>query len=351
MPRSLLVAAGVAAAALALAAPAATSSDHATGPAPALDPIARRFLDALAAAGGKPLNEMPVADARAVLASLQSAPVAKPDADVAERTIDANGRPLALRIVRPKGVAGPLPALLYLHGGGWVLGDARTHDRLVRQLAVGAQAAVVFVDYTRTPEAAHPVLLEECYAAARWVAEQGASAGIDGSRLAVAGDSAGGCLAAALAQLAKERGGPRLAAQVLFYPVTDADFDTPSYRQFASGWFLTRDAMRWIWDLYAPDAKSRADRFVAPLRATPEQLRGLPPTLVITAECDVLRDEGEAYARKLVEAGVEVTATRWVGILHDFVMLDALAETAAARGAVEQACAMLRRAFATGARS
>jgi acetyl esterase len=251
-----------------------------------------------------------------------------------------------VRIVRPEGNTGALPVLIYFHGGGWALGDKETHDRLIREIAIGANAAVVFVDYSRSPEARFPVAIEEAYAATKWVAENGKTINVDSSRLAVAGNSVGGNMSAAVTLLAKERGGPKINFQALFYPVTDADFDTPSYRQFAEGYFLTREAMKWFWNHYAPDVASRNQPTASPLRASADQFRGLPPALVITGECDVLRDEGEAYARKLTEAGVPVTATRYPGIIHDFVMLNAVTDTAAARGAIAQANNTLWKVFA-----
>jgi acetyl esterase len=239
---------------------------------------------------------------------------------------------------------------MYFHGGGWVLGDADTHDRLVREIADGANAAVVFVNYTPSPEARYPEAIEESYAATKWIAENGGTLAIDSTRLAVAGDSAGGTLAAAVTLLAKERGGPPIALQVLFYPVTDAALDTSSYEEFASGYFLTREAMRWFWDHYAPDPTTRMEPTASPLRASVEQLTGIAPAMVITGECDVLRDEGESYARKLTQAGVRVTAMRMLGTIHDFAMLNALAGTPAARSAISHANAALRSAFARSPR-
>jgi acetyl esterase len=232
--------------------------------------------------------------------------------------------------------------VLFFHGGGWVVGGKDTHDRLVRAIANGSGAAVIFVDYARSPEARYPIALEQCYAATRWAAEHGTELGLDPTRLAVAGDSSGGNLAAAVALLARQRGGPDLSCQVLLLPTTDASLDTPSYREFAGGPFLTRELMGWFWDHYAPEKDARRDATASPLRATGEQLRGLPPALVITAENDVLRDEGEAYARKLMTAGVEVTATRYLGTIHAFVLLNALAGTPAARAAVDQMSAFLK---------
>jgi acetyl esterase/lipase len=231
--------------------------------------------------------------------------------------------------------------ILYIHGAGWVFGDAHTHDRLVRELAVGVGAAVVFPEYDRSPEARYPVAIEQSYAVARWVESDGAGKGLDATRLAVVGDSVGGNMAAALTLMAKERGGPHLAVQVLFYPVTDASFDTPSYEQFAEGYFLRRDGMQWFWDQYTTDEAQRDEITASPLRASLEQLAGLPPALVINGEADVLRDEGEAYANKLREAGVPVTAVRYQAIIHDFVMLNALRETHAADAAIKQAIGFL----------
>jgi acetyl esterase len=238
-----------------------------------------------------------------------------------------------------------LPVIFYIHGAGWVFGDAQTHDRLVRELAVGVGGAVVFPEYDRSPEAHYPVAIEQNYTAARWVVSEGESKGLDAGRIAVAGDSVGGNMSIALTLMAKERGGPKLAAQVLFYPVTDANFDTASYRQFAEGYFLRRDAMQWFWDQYTTDQDQREEITASPLRASLEQLTGLPPALVITGEADVLRDEGEAYANKLREAGVQVTAVRYQAIIHDFVMLNALRETHAADAAIKQATRFLTEAL------
>jgi acetyl esterase len=312
-----------------------------------LEPSTRAFLDALAASGGPQIYELDVASARGVLSGAQAGAVATLPVDVEDRTIPVGpDGSVAIRVVQPRARAEALPAVVYLHGGGWVLGGIDTHDRLVREIANGAGAAVVFVDYTRAPEGRYPLAIEESYAATEWVARNGASIGVDPSRLAIAGDSAGGTLAAAVTLLAKERQGPAIDFQVLFYPVTDASLDTASYHQFASGYFLTREAMRWFWNHYAPDESTRNEPTASPLRASVEQLAGLPPALVISGECDVLRDEGEAYARKLIEAGVRVTAIRLVGTIHDFVMLNALADTPAARAAIDYANGALAHALA-----
>jgi acetyl esterase/lipase len=235
---------------------------------------------------------------------------------------------------------------MYIHGAGWVFGDAGTHDRLVRELAVGTGAAVVFPEYDRSPEARYPVAIEQNYAAARWIVSNGAAHDLDPSRVAIAGDSVGGNMTIATTLLAKQRGDVSFRAQVLFYPVTDANFDTESYHQFAEGYFLRRDGMQWFWDQYTTDEAQRAEITASPLRATLDDLAGLPRALVITGEADVLRDEGEAYANKLRQAGVAVTAVRYQGIIHDFVMLNALRETKAANAAIAQAVAFLSEALA-----
>jgi acetyl esterase len=309
-------------------------------------PGVQSFLDASATGGGPPIYQLSPADAREVLRAGQAVEVAKPTADIQGRTVPGGPHgQVSVRIVRPEGATGTLPAVMYFHGGGWVLGDKDTHDRLVRELAVGAQAAVVFVNYTPSPEAHYPTAIEQAYAATRWVAEQGASAGLDTSRLVVVGDSVGGNMVAAVTLMAKQRGGPRFAHQVLFYPVTNADFDSDSYREFSDGYFLSRAAMQWFWDQYTPDPAERAEITASPLRASINDLIGLPPALVITGEADVLRDEGEAYAAKLRQAGVPVTAVRYEGIIHDFVMLNALRGTQAAQAAITQANTMLHDAL------
>jgi acetyl esterase len=313
-----------------------------------LEPVTRGFLADILAQDPPPLFSLPVDQARQVLADVQQGSIANPPVDADDHQIPAGpkSQPIGIHVVRPRGAAQGLPVVMYFHGGGWVLGDRHTHDRLTRELAVAADAAVVFVDYTRSPEARFPQAIEEAYAATAWVAANGKSLGVDGSRLAVAGDSAGGNMATVTALLARERGGPAINCQVLFYPVTDASFETASYRQFAAGPWLLRDAMHWFWDHYCPDEAKRRLPTASPLRASDEQLRGLPPTFLATAEFDVLRDEGEAYAARLASAGTRVTAVRYLGTIHDFLLLDALADTPAAGAALRQAAAVLRQAFA-----
>jgi acetyl esterase len=308
-----------------------------------LEPESQAFVEATA----KPpfLYELTPAEARKVLDDVQAAPIDK--LAVKERwvTVPAEVGEVRVRIVRPPDAEGLLPVILYMHGGGWVLGNADTHDRLVRELADGSEAAVVFVEYDRSPEARYPVALEQGYAAARWVVREGDANLLDPGRMAVAGDSVGGNMAAALALMAKERGDVRFVQQSIYYPVTDAAMDTGSYEQFAEGYFLTAKAMAWFWDQYLPDLERRSEPYASPLRASDEQLAGLPPAFVIVDEADVLRDEGEAYAARLRACGVPVTTVRYDGITHDFMMLNPLSPTHATRAAVAQANAFLRKAL------
>ncbi len=313
---------------------------------PILEPKTQAFIDALAARGGKPIYELSYADARKVLEDAQAGAVAKLPADVEEKVLPVGpGGEVSVRIYRPQGSQGPLPVVMYFHGGGWVLGSGNTHDRLLRDLVNGANAAFVFVNYTPSPEARFPVPIEQGYAATRYIAEHGNEFRLDTTRLAVAGDSVGGNMAAVVAQLAREREGPPIRYQVLFYPVTDAHMDTPSYSTFANGPWLTRAAMEWFWDAYAPNRTDRLKTTASPLVANIEQLRGLPPALIIVDENDVLRDEGEAYARKLIQAGVDVTAVRVLATIHDFAMLNALADTPASKTAIQLASEKLAAAF------
>ncbi|WP_433172087.1 alpha/beta hydrolase [Actinoallomurus sp. CA-150999] len=314
------------------------------------DPVLEAAAQQLADATSKPpfLYELGVEDARKVLDDIQAAPIDKPGVDDKWITVPAEVGDVRVRIVKPPGAAAPLPAVLYVHGGGWILGNAGTHDRLVRELAVGAGAAIVFVEYDRSPEAGYPVALEQAYATARWITRNGADEGLDPSRLAVAGDSVGGNMATALAILAKRRGDVTFVHQSLYYPVTDAAQDTGSYRKFADGPFLTANAMAWFWDAYTTDPAQRAEITASPLRAELQDLAGLPPALVIVDENDVLRDEGEAYARRLTQAGVPTTSVRYNGIIHDFMMLNPVRTTNAATAAIEQAVRTLRKALGTG---
>ncbi len=313
---------------------------------PVLEPAAQAFVEATA----QPpyLFELNPVEGRKTVDDVQSPEIDVPGTE--KETLTVPGGPsgqVSLSIFRPTGATGPLPVILYIHGAGWVFGNDHTHGRLARELARGAGAAVVFVNYSLSPEARYPVATQENYAAAQWVVAHGAEHGLEPSRIAVAGDSVGANMAISLTLTAKERGDVTLAGQVLFYPVTDASFDTDSYRQFATGYFLFREGMQWFWDQYTSDPDQRAEITASPLRATTEQLAGLPPALVITGEADVLRDEGEAYAAKLREAGVPVTAVRYQGIVHDFVMLNTLRETHAAEAAITQAGTFLAAVLGT----
>jgi acetyl esterase len=304
-----------------------------------LEPASQEFVEATS----KPpfLYELTPAEARKVLDDVQAAPIDKLPVDDGWITIPAEVGDARVRIVLPPGATGTLPVILYMHGGGWVLGNADTHDRLVRELAVGTGAAVAFVEYDRSPEARYPVAIEQGYATARWIVHEGAANQLDPDRIAVAGDSVGGGMTAALALMANERGDVRFVQQSMYYPVTDARMGTASYEQFAEGYFLTAKAMAWFWDAYLPEVDRRSEPFASPLRASDEQLAGLPPAFVIVDEADVLRDEGEAYAARLRAAGVAVTTVRYDGITHDFMMLNPLSGTHATRAAVAQAIAVL----------
>ena len=300
-----------------------------------LDSATRSFVEAMESAGVPPIETLGVEQARAAFEAMQGSNGVESRPAMEEYEIDPPG--VKLRVIRPNGASGALPVVVYLHGGGWILGSFASHERLVRELAQAAGAAVVFVEYSRSPEARFPVALEQTYGVLRAVAERGHEWGLDGGRIVVAGDSAGGNLAAAVALVARERGGPAIATQILFCPMLDGACDSGSYREFADGPVVTRAAMEWFWEAYAPDARERLLPAASPLRATVEELRGLPPAVIVTGEYDVVRDEGEAYARKLMDAGVAVTAVRFAGAVHDFMALNALGESAASRAAIEMA--------------
>lgn len=309
-----------------------------------LDPLVQSFLNSLQ--GGTPLYTLTPVEARKVLDTLQAKPVQKLPADIEDLTIPGGPKgDISLRIVRPQGRKEKLPVVLFIHGGGWVLGNKETHDRLIREIANGAEAAVVFVDYTPAPEGQYPVAHEEGYAAAQWIAKNGESHALDTSRIAIAGDSVGGLMATAIAMMVKERGGPKFLFQLLFYPVTDANFETDSYKEFAQGYYLDRKAMIWFWDNYVPNKEQRANPLASPLQATIEQLKNLPPALIIVHEADVLRDEGEAYGRKLFQAGVPTALIRLDGIIHDSAMLNAITNAPAVRLAIAAANHSLKQAF------
>lgn len=333
----------VASAAIALAATLTATTALAN---PVLENNTQDFINALTASGGAPIYTLSPADARNVLAGAQAGPIAKRAADVTDTVFPVGPTGATrVRIVRPEGNTDRLPVVVYFHGGGWVLGDKETHDRLIREIAVQANAAVVFVDYERSPEAKYPIAIEQDYAVTKYVAEHSEQLNVDPTRLAIAGDSVGGNMTAVVSLLAEQRKGPEIIAQVLFYPVTDANFDNGSYTEFANGPWLTRAAMEWFWNQYLPEGTDRTDPKVTPIHAPQELLAGQAPALIITDENDVLRDEGEAYARKLSQAGVDVTTVRYNGTIHDFVMLNAIADTPAAKAATAQASQFLKNAF------
>ena len=306
----------------------------------------RSFLQALNAGNGKPLEQLTPGDARQVLIGAQkSVTVDYSGIEESERLISQNGYNVNIHITKPKGAAKNSPVFIFIHGGGWVLGDYPTHRRLVRDLVVGSGAVAVFPDYTPSPEAKYPVAINQIYAATQWVAEHGDEIGVDGKNLAIAGNSVGGNMAAVTALMAKNNNGPHIKLQVLLWPVTDANFETVSYNEFAEGRFLTKNMMKWFWDNYLPDENKRKEIYASPLQASVDQLKGLPPALVQTAENDVLRDEGEAYARKLDQAGVPVTLTRYNGEIHDYGMLNPLANIPAVKTAVLQAAAVIKNAL------
>jgi acetyl esterase len=313
----------------------------------ALEPQAQGLVDALS--NYPPLYEASPADARGLIESVQAPTEPGLAIDESWVTVPAEVGDVRVRTVKPKGAPVPLPVVLYLHGGGWVIGSAVSHDRLTRELAVGADAAVVFVEYSLAPEARHPVQLEQAYAAAQWIAREGASVGLDASRVAVAGDSAGGNMATVLTLMAKQRGDVEFVLQCLFYPITDAGMGTDSYRAYADGPYITTKTMAWFWDNYMPGIEDRLGITASPLRASRDELAGLPRALVIVDDNDVLRDEGEAYAAKLREAGVPTTSVRFNGIIHDFLMLNALKDTESTRSAMRLAVGVLRDAFAMSA--
>ncbi|URM35466.1 alpha/beta hydrolase [Flavobacterium anhuiense] len=304
----------------------------------------RSFLNALNSGDGKPLEQLSVTDARNVLVGAQkSVQVDYSGIEETEKVISQNGLKVKIHITKPKGAKTNAPVFIFIHGGGWVLGDYPTHRRLVRDLVVESGAVAVFPDYTPSPEAKYPVAINEIYAATQWVSENGKEIGVDGKNLAVVGNSVGGNMTAAITLMAKDKKGPHIKLQVLLWPVTDANFETESYNLYANGRFLTKNMMKWFWDNYLPDTAKRTEKYASPLQASLAELKDLPPALVQTAENDVLRDEGEAYARKLNEAGVPVTLTRYNGLIHDYGLLNPIANVPAIQTAVQQAAIVIKR--------
>lgn len=322
--------------------PAQKPMDVATDPR--LSRGVKAFLKVLNSGDGPPLETLPPLDAREVLVGAQaSAQVDLSGIEESEKTITADGYTIELNIVRPEGVKGTLPVFVFVHGGGWVLGDYPTHKRMVRDLVVLTGFAGVFVNYTRTPDAKFPRAIDEIYAATKWVAEHGDEIGVDGKNLAVVGNSVGGNMTAVTALKAKENGGPKIKVHIMMWPVTDANFEWDSFKQFGDKRFLTAPLMKWMWDLYTTDPKERKQIYASPLEASVDQLKGLPPALIQVAQSDILCDEGEAYGRKLDEAGVTVTTVRYDGMIHDFGLLNGLAEEPAVRSLFEHAAAELKK--------
>lgn len=309
---------------------------------PNLSAAVKTFLKPLNS-GGAPLESLPIADARQVLVGAQQAfEVDLSGIEETEKTIQSGGYTTKLNIVRPAGVKRQLPVFLFIHGGGWVLGDYPTHKRMVRDLVVLTGFCGVFVEYNRAPEAKYPQPLNEVYNAAEWIAANGNEINVDGSNMAIVGNSAGGNLATAAALMSKKNNGPKFKLQVLFWPVTNADFENDSYKQFGTQRFLTSSLMQWMWDQYI-EPERRGEIYASPLQASIDQLKGLPPTLIQTAENDILRDEGEAYGRKLLEAGVSVTTVRYNDVIHDFGLLNGLAEIPQTKDLFLQAAAALKK--------
>lgn len=307
---------------------------------PKLNPNVRLLLEAIAAQGGPPLETLPVAEARK-LAVESMKPVEgtrEPLRSVENLRIPGPQSEIPIRVYTPDAPA-PCPALVYFHGGGWVLCDLDTHDVICSAIAHRAGAVVVSVDYRLAPEHRFPAAVVDCYAATAWVASHAEQLGIDARRISVGGDSAGGNLAAVVALKSRDEKGPAIAKQVMVYPVTDlSSFDTPSYREFAEDHQLTRKEMEWFRDEYLSNISDASHPHASPLLA--KDLRGLPPALIITAECDPLRDEGEAYGKRLADAGVRVTCTRYAGMIHPFFSMSG----ALPQGleAIEQVAASLR---------
>jgi len=303
----------------------------------------REFLKVLNS-GSIPLETLSKENARAVLVDAQAGvKVDLSGVEVSERTITNDGQTVKLTIVKPEGNDETLPAFIFTHGGGWILGDYPTHERLVRDLVVASGTVAVFVNYTPSPEAQFPVAINQIYAATKWVAESGSEINVDGKRLAVVGNSVGGNMSAVIALMAKENNGPKISLQVLMWPVTDAGRETLSYKLFAQDRFLTAPLMNWMFDQYTTSPEERKTIHVSPLQATKDQLQNLPPALIQVAENDILRDQGEAYGRNLDEAGVVVTTVRYNGMIHDFGLLNALATQPSVKSLITQAAAELKK--------
>lgn len=282
------------------------------------------------------IYELTPEEGRLALEQVQESPVDKLSVDIEDSMMEAGkwGR-INVRFIRPKGNKDKLPVIFYIHGAGWVFGSAKTHDKLVRELSVRTNSIVVFPEYTRSPEAKYPVAIEQNYSILQQLVNLAEEKKMDIKRLTVSGDSVGGNMSTVMTIMTKQRGGLPICQQLLYYPVTDANFETESYNEFSDNYFLTKEGMEWFWDQYTTRRKDRSEITASPLRATIEELKELPAAMILNGEADVLRDEGEAYARKLRDAGVDVTQVRFQGMIHDFVMVNSLDQTKAARAAMD----------------
>ncbi|TYA99897.1 alpha/beta hydrolase [Lactobacillus sp. SL9-6] len=299
-----------------------------------LEPAAKDFSEANAP--HPRIYELKPAEGRALLEKVQYSPVKKYNVDIKDTLVDTGKwGAINVRIIRPAGDYAKMPVIFYIHGAGWVFGSAKTHDKFVRELAVRTHSVVVFPEYTLSPEAKYPTAIEQNYAVLQQLPEIAKDENFDVDRLTVAGDSVGGNMATVMTLMTKQRQGIKINQQLLYYPVTDANFDTPSYNQFADNYYLTKEGMQWFWDQYTTDPKQRAEITASPLRASLDELKDLPAAMILNGEADVLRDEGEAYANKLREAGVAVTQVQFQGMIHDFVMVNSLDDTHATRAAMD----------------
>ena len=311
---------------------------------PHLSQEVKNFLKALNSGGGAPIETRSKEDARKVLVDAQaSVEVDLSGIEISEKTIISDGHHVKINIIRPEGVKEKLPVFIFIHGGGWILGDFPTHKRMVRDLVVYSGFAAVFVNYTPSPEAHYPQAINEIYTVTKWVAANGDQINVDGSKLAVVGNSVGGNMTAVTGLKALENGGPEIKLLVMMWPIVDADFETGSYKKFGKDRFLTTSMMKWMYNQYTEDPRQRKEIFASPLQATVKQLKGFPPTLIQVAENDILRDEGEAFGRKLDEAGVKATTVRYNGMIHDFGLLNGLAEVPAVRSLFVHAAAELKK--------
>ncbi|WP_109833041.1 alpha/beta hydrolase [Reichenbachiella versicolor] len=310
-----------------------------------IDPKVKILLDDLNAYDGPPLEKLPLEVARQSYVDMQYGYDYEFTSTLNTQFIEQNGIEVKISIVKPKRSSEPLPTFLYFHGGGWVLGGLETHERLVRNISENANVAVVFVHYSLAPESKYPVAIDEGYAVLKWIRENGAKEGLDITKLAIGGDSAGGNLAIAISFMLDNKTHKELYCQLLFCPITDTTTSSQSYQMFADKHYLTRSSMEWFFDSYLSTSTLSKKYIVAPLRIKKSKLRKMPPTLVITVELDVLRDEGEAFAEKLKDAGVETISKRFNGTVHDFMVLNWLADTPASIEAVDLACRTLQDAF------